>query len=265
MIASKYTVHFHRSRRGGPSARLGRRQQRAAGPSLVRPPCSQPPPTGLAGAARQRLPRQSRTLAAAQQPLTGLRCMEEAYDALAARALLLHAAAQEQRAQQPAGAAPRGGRLVIGIAGAPGSGKSTLAAAVAARINARAAGAAAAAQQVPMDGFHLYRAQLDAFPDPAAAHARRGAPWTFDADAYLACLRRLKAGADEAAPSFSHGTGDPVAGDVPVLATHSIVLTEGNWLLLGEARLRKWPAGRSTNPGLPPRRSGLPRRFWLPP
>ena len=35
-----------------------------------------------------------------------------------------------------------------------------------------------------MDGFHLTKAELRQFPDPAQAFARRGAPWTFDAVSY---------------------------------------------------------------------------------
>jgi pantothenate kinase len=38
---------------------------------------------------------------------------------------------------------------------------------------------------VPMDGYHLSRAQLDAMPDPNTAHARRGAAFTFDAGSFL--------------------------------------------------------------------------------
>lgn len=79
----------------------------------------------------------------------------------------------------------------MGIAGVPGSGKSTLAAHLEARINALAGRAVAAA--VPMDGYHLTRAQLDAMPDPEEAHRRRGAPWTFDPASYIAALRSLKA------------------------------------------------------------------------
>jgi pantothenate kinase len=149
--------------------------------------------------------------------------MEEVYAALAARALS-GAAAQ-------CSAPPGGARFMVGIAGAPGSGKSTLASEVTSRINA-AAGRAVAVR-VPMDGFHLFRRELDQMPDPAAAHARRGAPWTFDAAAYVACLRRLKLGAAEAVPSFDHGVGDPVAGDIAVLPKHRIIISEGNYLLLG--------------------------------
>jgi pantothenate kinase len=123
-------------------------------------------------------------------------------------------------------------RYMVGIAGVPGSGKSTLAKEVCARINALAGCPIAA--QVPMDGFHYYRRQLDAMPNPGEAHARRGAHWTFDADAYLHCLETIrKAGeATVLAASFDHGVGDPVPDNITVGPQHGIVLSEGNYLLL---------------------------------
>ncbi|MCY7374202.1 MAG: hypothetical protein LH461_10995, partial [Spirochaetaceae bacterium] len=51
--------------------------------------------------------------------------------------------------------AEQGGRRLLGIAGSPGSGKSTLAAEVTDALSGLAA-------LVPMDGFHLAQAQLDA-------------------------------------------------------------------------------------------------------
>ena len=42
-------------------------------------------------------------------------------------------------------------------------------------------------------GFHFTRRQLDGMPDPAEAHARRGAPWTFDADAFVSAIRHIRA------------------------------------------------------------------------
>jgi pantothenate kinase len=57
---------------------------------------------------------------------------------------------------------------MVGIAGSPGAGKSTVAKEVAVRLNAlwleNQGGDAGAeiAVAVPMDGFHLYRWQLDA-------------------------------------------------------------------------------------------------------
>jgi pantothenate kinase len=59
--------------------------------------------------------------------------------------------------------------LWIGLAGAPGSGKSTLAAKLQAQFGD-------SLLVIPQDGYHYYRHQLDAMPDPAMAHARRGSP-----------------------------------------------------------------------------------------
>ena len=55
----------------------------------------------------------------------------------------------------------------IGLAGAPGSGKTTVAEAMRRRMPGKIT-------VIPMDGYHYYRAQLDAMDDPREAHARRG-------------------------------------------------------------------------------------------
>ena len=52
----------------------------------------------------------------------------------------------------------------------------------------------AIAVQLPMDGFHLYKRQLDAMADPVAAHARRGAHWTFDAAAFVGAVKQVGGG-----------------------------------------------------------------------
>jgi pantothenate kinase len=78
---------------------------------------------------------------------------------------------------------------------------------------------------VPMDGFHRQNAQLVAMGRLDA----KGAPDTFDAEAYAALLRRLQAGGDVKAPAFDHGLPDPLPD------------TEGNYLLLDEPR---WHAVR---------------------
>ncbi|XVF80896.1 hypothetical protein PTKIN_Ptkin15bG0111800 [Pterospermum kingtungense] len=62
---------------------------------------------------------------------------------------------------------------------------------------------------MPMDGFHLYRSQLDAMENPEEAHAKRGAPWTFDPVLLLNCLKNLRNQGSVYAPSFDHGVGDP--------------------------------------------------------
>ncbi|XP_017697995.1 putative uridine kinase C227.14 isoform X2 [Phoenix dactylifera] len=136
------------------------------------------------------------------------------------------------------------GRYIVGLAGPPGAGKSTLASEVVCRINKhwsqKTLKKDSAAQNddvgmvLPMDGFHLYRSQLDAMENPEEAHARRGAPWTFNPDLLLKCLHALRNEGSVYAPSFDHGVGDPVEDDVFVSSQHKIVIVEGNYLLLKE-------------------------------
>jgi pantothenate kinase len=60
---------------------------------------------------------------------------------------------------------------------------------------------------------------------PQEAHARRGAPWTFDAEAFVAAVRRISEAGAAVLPSFDHGVGDPKAGDIRIdSSTHRIVL-----------------------------------------
>ncbi|PNY25143.1 Uncharacterized protein TCAP_04924 [Tolypocladium capitatum] len=136
-------------------------------------------------------------------------------------------------------AAPPDQRLLIGIAGIPGSGKTTLSQAVSQGLNARAAQTnpldPPPATFVPMDGFHLTRAALSAMPDPARAHARRGAAFTFDAPKFLALVQALRAAPRTQpilAPSFDHAVKDPREGDIALLPTHRVVILEGNYLAL---------------------------------
>lgn len=89
---------------------------------------------------------------------------------------------------------------------------------------------------VPMDGFHYTKAQLAAFPDPSAAFARRGAHWTFDAAAFVACVRCIRQSGASAVPSFDHAIGDPVEGDIRVEPGNKVVLVEGK---------RSWPVAVS--------------------
>ena len=196
---------------------------------------------------------------------------EAAYDALARIAIdLLDRSEREKNSSK---------RVVVGLAGGPGSGKSTAAAAVVGRVNAlwrqrqrerqrmRRRGEEEyedeekdVAAVLPMDGFHLTRAQLAASVDPPPQEmlARRGAPWTFDAEAFVDKVREVveagagggegeagdgdgdgdgKGGGNKKktvvlAPSFDHGVGDPVPDAVAIEPAHRLVLVEGNYLLL---------------------------------
>jgi pantothenate kinase len=128
--------------------------------------------------------------------------------------------------------------LIIGIAGVPGSGKSTTAAALAEALRGRDGAAAMGPIAVmPMDGFHLPRSKLDEMPDPETAHARRGAPFTFDPSSFCSCLGEVRAalagGKDCDVPTFDHTVGDPVDGGLTIAGDTRVILVEGNYVLLG--------------------------------
>lgn len=160
--------------------------------------------------------------------------MEEIYDTLAKRLLSAMAAT------------PSPSKYIVGLAGPPGAGKSTVSKEVTKRVNAlwlqtnssveRESGTTQTdvAIALPMDGFHLYRSQLDMMEDPAEAHARRGAPWTFDPNGFLKCLTTLRSQGSVLAPSFDHGVGDPKENAIIVTRSHRVIVVEGNYLLLSD-------------------------------
>jgi pantothenate kinase len=120
-----------------------------------------------------------------------------------------------------------GQRKLLGLVGPPGGGKSTLAQALLAALPGRAV-------VVPMDGFHLANAELSRL----GRAERKDAPDTFDSAGYVTLLRRLKAQqVDEIvyAPEFRREIEEAVAGAIAVEPRIPLVITEGNYLLLGGA------------------------------
>ena len=73
--------------------------------------------------------------------------------------------------------------------------------------------------------------------DPVEAKERRGAHWTFNADAFVASIEKLRRNKEEVIllPSFDHGVGDPVENSICVPRATQVVIVEGNYLLIGTA------------------------------
>lgn len=136
-------------------------------------------------------------------------------------------------------AGPLQRRVVVGVAGSPGAGKTTLVLALlrATAADPRLAGRVA---HVPMDGFHLPNATLDRL----GRRDRKGAPDTFDVEAYAAVLAALREVPRRpvSAPSFDHAVGEPLADDIRVPVEADVVVSEGNYLLLPDGG---WPAVRA--------------------
>ena len=122
-------------------------------------------------------------------------------------------------------------RIVIGLVGLPGSGKSTLAAKLVDAVNERTNSKTAIA--LSMDGFHLSKAALTQFADPAAALQRRGSPWTFDPAGLADKLQQLRTTPDKSTtwPDFQHGVGDPVADAININPDAQLIIVEGLYLL----------------------------------
>jgi len=122
-------------------------------------------------------------------------------------------------------------RMVIGVVGLPGSGKSTLTAKFVDAVNQQTGSPTAVA--LSMDGFHLSKAALAQFADPAAALARRGSPWTFDPAGLAIKLQQLQNNPAESTtwPDFQHGVGDPVADAICINPEVKLIIVEGLYLL----------------------------------
>jgi energy-coupling factor transporter ATP-binding protein EcfA2 len=88
------------------------------------------------------------------------------------------------------------------------------------------------AKEPPRDGFHLDNAVLEA----RGTLARKGAPFTFDADGYAVLLERLRKtpAAEVAVPVFDRVLDLARAGGRIIAPEHRFLIAEGNYLLLDE-------------------------------
>lgn len=117
-----------------------------------------------------------------------------------------------------------GQRAILAIAGAPGSGKSTIASLLHQALPE-------CSVLVPMDGFHLSNKELERLE----RKSRKGAPDTFDIWGYKNLIERLKHQRQDEiiyAPEFYRTIEEPIAGSLPIFASTSLVITEGNYLCL---------------------------------
>lgn len=127
-----------------------------------------------------------------------------------------------------AGSSRRVARFMVGIAGGPGAGKSTLAVAIVRDINRIAAGKRAL--YVPMDGFHMKAQVLET----AGLSAVKGKPETFEANAFLNFLRKIKKFEKGIrGPAYSREIEDIIENAYKT-TDEDIAIVEGNYLFLDD-------------------------------
>lgn len=136
------------------------------------------------------------------------------------------------------------GRVIAGLAGIPGGGKSTFAAVLQKIADLVLPGQLAT---VGIDGWHYPNAVLDVRTtrDPQGniipLRQRKGGPESYDIDAMLSDLRRLReARTAVSLPAYDRTLHEPVADALTVAPDVRMVLFEGNYVLGGVAGVPAW-------------------------
>ncbi|OBA16994.1 P-loop containing nucleoside triphosphate hydrolase protein [Metschnikowia bicuspidata var. bicuspidata NRRL YB-4993] len=117
-------------------------------------------------------------------------------------------------------------RLLVCIAGVPGAGKSTMVEKIIEHLRTKNV----VSKALPQDGYHYYRRELEQFEDPQEAFRRRGAPFTFNAEAFVSSVRKLRTHATVTAPLFDHSKKDPSEGAIVIGPEVQVVFIEGNYV-----------------------------------
>jgi fructose-1-phosphate kinase PfkB-like protein/pantothenate kinase len=134
-------------------------------------------------------------------------------------------------------------RVLIGITGGAGSGKTVLSNLLCQTLNALSNPDAAIA--LSTDAYHFPNAYLDSHVHtadgiPQPLRQMKGLPPTFDTNALLSDLTRLRTAEDAAIslPIYDRERHDPVPGVLGVRPAHRIIVLEGLHLLRPEADWR---------------------------
>ncbi|CAK85561.1 unnamed protein product (macronuclear) [Paramecium tetraurelia] len=117
-------------------------------------------------------------------------------------------------------------QIIIAIAGVPGSGKTYFCKNVICLQYPDA-------KVIPMDGYHIYRKDLN-----EEGIKRRGAAFTFDYQRFKADLTNLRETGTGSFPDFQHSIKDPVENAIHITKEDKIIVVEGLYLFLKEWDLK---------------------------
>lgn len=150
------------------------------------------------------------------------------------------------------------GRTLIAIGGPPASGKSTLAELLQERLNEQSMPCGL----VPMDGFHLDNEVLNI----RGLLPRKGAPETFDVEAFRDLIHRLTIEQNLSVPLFDRERDCVIADASCVKGQHHYVIVEGNYLFLNIGAWKKLQSYWSLRIFIAPPQDVLEQRLvkrWL--